>query len=65
MTSWFAYSLVDTTFGTCLFIDSSNVDLRILIVSLKHASHILFIFSKDMSKGEIVGDISCHNLRQK
>ena len=24
-----------------------------------------FIFSKEMPKGEIIGDISCHNLRQK
>ena len=67
MTSRVAYSLVNNHIlvGSCLFNGSSNVELHILIVSPKHAFPILFIFVKEMSKGEIIEDISCHNLRQK
>ena len=36
-----------------------------LYLSPKHDSPILFIFAKEMSDGEIIGDIFCHNLRQK
>ena len=51
-------------YGNMLVLVSSNIDLHILIVSPKHASPILFL-PKKMPKGEIVGDISYHNLRQK
>ena len=34
-------------------------------IFIKHASPILFIFSKQMPNEEIVGDISFYNLKQK